>query len=143
MKSVEEVAREAIADVRRWYDESIFPPRPPGVHTEVYDGEAAAVARLTCDNILRELNERLSEDEDDEVPLDIRSSVNKDTLFEKGARVRYDYRAVTNSRLVDHVGTVHGRGGVGDYYVSVKWDGRPEPTQVPKYALLLTEGKDE
>lgn len=49
--------RGVISDVRAHYDESIFPPRPAGPHTEVYDGEAAAVARLTCDNILRELNE--------------------------------------------------------------------------------------
>jgi hypothetical protein len=47
----------AIANVRKWYDESIFPPRPKGRHTEVYDGEAAAVARMTCDNITRELDE--------------------------------------------------------------------------------------
>lgn len=53
----------AIADVRRWYDEAIFPPRPPGPHTEVYDGEAAAVARLTCDNIKREIQAQLKESE--------------------------------------------------------------------------------
>lgn len=57
----ERAAREAIAYVRRWYDESIFPPRPEVPHTEVYDGEAARVARLTCDNILRELDERLAD----------------------------------------------------------------------------------
>lgn len=51
-------AEEAIAYVRSFYDESIFPPRPKGPHSEVYDGEAAAVARLTCDNIARELAER-------------------------------------------------------------------------------------
>lgn len=58
-----EIAREAIAFVREHYDESIFPPRPKGRHTEVYDGEAAAVARLTCDNILAEFNKRLGEKE--------------------------------------------------------------------------------
>jgi hypothetical protein len=52
-------AIDAIAYVRRWYDESIFPPRPPVPHAEVYDGEAAAVARATCDNILREFEARL------------------------------------------------------------------------------------
>jgi hypothetical protein len=62
----ERAALEAIMSVRRWYDESIFPPRPPGPHTEVYDGEAAAVARLTCDNILREFRERLEEPDNDE-----------------------------------------------------------------------------
>lgn len=56
-----DAATEAIAYVRSHYDESIFPQRPEGPHTEVYDGEAAAVARLTCDNIRRELNERLIE----------------------------------------------------------------------------------
>jgi hypothetical protein len=56
-----EMAEAAIAAVRQWYDESIFPPRPPGRHSEVYDGEAAVVARLTCDNILREFRERLAE----------------------------------------------------------------------------------
>jgi hypothetical protein len=58
-ESTESMAREAIAYVRQWYDESIFPPRPKGPHTEVYDAEAAAVARLTCDNILLEFEHRL------------------------------------------------------------------------------------
>lgn len=58
------LTEDAIAAVRRWYDESIFPPRPPGIHTEVYDGEAAVVARLTCDNILRQFRERLAESKD-------------------------------------------------------------------------------
>ena len=51
----------AIRHVREHYDESIFPARPKGPHTEVYDGEAAAVARLTCDNILQEIVRRLNE----------------------------------------------------------------------------------
>ena len=59
-------AKEAIAEVRRWYDERIFPPRPPGRHTEVYDGEAAAVARMTCDNILREYENRVAPQEAEE-----------------------------------------------------------------------------
>lgn len=33
-----------------------LPPRPPGPHSEMYDGEAASVARLTCDNVTREFN---------------------------------------------------------------------------------------
>lgn len=65
-----EMAREAIAYVRRHYDEGIFPPPLPGVrNAEVYDREAAAAARLTCDNILREFNERLSEQAAGVVPL--------------------------------------------------------------------------
>lgn len=46
--------RDATKYVRSFYDESIFPPRPQGPHSEVYDAEAASVARLVCDNILRE-----------------------------------------------------------------------------------------
>lgn len=64
--SAEDVARAAIAYVREHYDESIFPPRPKGPHSQVYDGEAAAVARLICDNILREFERRLSEEEEEE-----------------------------------------------------------------------------
>lgn len=63
-KSTEDVFRESIAYIREHYDESIFPPRPKGVHTEVYDGEAAAVARRTCDNILREFNRRMKGEPD-------------------------------------------------------------------------------
>jgi hypothetical protein len=60
--SADEIARDAIAYVRRHYDERIFPPSERGrPHSDVYDGEAAAVARLTCDNILREFEERLAE----------------------------------------------------------------------------------
>lgn len=53
---VKAIAERAISDVREHYDESIFPPRPKGPHSEVYDGEAAAVARLTCDNTLHEFH---------------------------------------------------------------------------------------
>lgn len=59
---VQAMAKRAIGDARRWYDESIFPPRPPGPHSEVYDGEAAAVARLTCDNVLREFDTLYNEE---------------------------------------------------------------------------------
>lgn len=61
--NVRQVAEDAIAYTRAYYDEEIFPPRPPGRHSEVYDGEAAAVARLTCDNILREFRKRMEDDE--------------------------------------------------------------------------------
>lgn len=53
---VKGLTEAAIREVRLHYDESIFPPRPPGPHSEVYDGEAASVARLTCDNVTREFN---------------------------------------------------------------------------------------
>lgn len=56
-----QIALQAVDYVRNHYSEDIFPPRPKGPHTEVYDGEAAAVARLTCDNIRREILERLAE----------------------------------------------------------------------------------
>lgn len=55
-----EIMEASIAYTRAFYDEAIFPPRPRGRHSEVYDAEAAAVARLTCDNILREFRKRLA-----------------------------------------------------------------------------------
>jgi len=63
----EVAARTAIAHIRQHYDESIFPPRPKGPHTQVYDGEAAAVARLICDHVLEEFERMLDEDDEDEV----------------------------------------------------------------------------
>jgi hypothetical protein len=66
--NAEEAARTAIAHVREHYDEAIFPPRPKGPHTEVYNSEFAACARLTCDNVLAAFERFLyEEDDDDEV----------------------------------------------------------------------------
>lgn len=55
-----QTALEAIDYVRNFYSEDIFPETPDKPHTEVYDAEAASVARLTCDNIRREFLERLT-----------------------------------------------------------------------------------
>jgi hypothetical protein len=63
--STEVAARGAIAYIRAHYDEAIFPPRPKGPHSEVYDSEFAACARLICDNILREFERRLAEEEEE------------------------------------------------------------------------------
>lgn len=63
--SAEDAARSAIAFVREHYDESIFPPRPKGPHTEVYNAEAAAVGRMVCDSILREFEKRMKDEEEE------------------------------------------------------------------------------
>lgn len=43
----------ALAAADEAYNKTFFPPRPPGRHTEVYDGEAAAVCRHLL-GVLRE-----------------------------------------------------------------------------------------
>jgi len=59
MKDAITLCKLAIASVRARYPESVFPP-----DGEALDCKSAYMARLTCDNVLRELNERLAEEKE-------------------------------------------------------------------------------
>lgn len=61
MKDAITLCKLAIASVRAHYPESVFPP-----DGESLDCKSAFMARVTCDNILRELDERLDEEKEKE-----------------------------------------------------------------------------